>query len=41
VNNGLIILGLDVPQQLMFRGAIIIAAVVLSALAARRRMRTA
>jgi ribose transport system permease protein len=39
VNNGLIILGLDVPQQLMFRGAIIIAAVVLSALAARRRMR--
>ncbi len=29
VNNGLIILGLDVPQQLMFRGAIIFAAVVL------------
>jgi ribose transport system permease protein len=40
VNNGLIILGLDVPQQLMFRGAIIIAAVVFSALAMRRRGRT-
>jgi ribose transport system permease protein len=39
VNNGLIILGLDVPQQLMFRGAIIIAAVVFSALALRRRGR--
>jgi ribose transport system permease protein len=37
VNNGLIILGLDVPQQLMFRGGIIIAAVVLSSRAARRR----
>ena len=36
VNNGLIILGLDVPQQLMFRGLIIIAAVVLSARAGRR-----
>jgi ribose transport system permease protein len=37
VNNGLIILGLDVPQQLMFRGLIIIAAVILSARAGRRR----
>jgi ribose transport system permease protein len=37
VNNGLIILGLDVPQQLMFRGAIIIAAVVLSSRARVRR----
>jgi ribose transport system permease protein len=37
VNNGLIIKGLDVPDQLMFRGGIIIAAVVLSARAARRR----
>jgi ribose transport system permease protein len=37
VNNGLIILGLDVPQQLMFRGGLIIAAVVLSARAAVRR----
>ena len=37
VNNGLIILGLDVPQQLMFRGAIIIAAVVLSARGGSRR----
>jgi ribose transport system permease protein len=36
VNNGLIILGLDVPQQLMFRGALIIAAVVLSARARAR-----
>ena len=36
VNNGLIILGLDVPQQLMFRGLIIIDAVVLSARAGRR-----
>jgi ribose transport system permease protein len=38
VNNGLIILGLDVPQQLMFRGAIIIAAVVLSSRARVRRV---
>ena len=37
VNNGLIIEGLDVPEQLMFRGGIIIAAVILSARAARRR----
>jgi ribose transport system permease protein len=37
VNNGLIIEGLNVPEQLMFRGGIIIAAVVLSARAARRR----
>jgi ribose transport system permease protein len=37
VNNGLIILGLDVPQQLMFRGGIIIAAVVLSSRARVRR----
>ena len=37
VNNGLIILGLEVPQQLMFRGAIIIAAVVLSSRARVRR----
>jgi ribose transport system permease protein len=37
VNNGLIILGLSVPQQLMFRGGIIIAAVVLSSRARRRR----
>jgi len=37
VNNGLIILGLDVPQQLMFRGLIIIAAVILSARAGLRR----
>jgi ribose transport system permease protein len=38
VNNGLIILGLDVPQQLMFRGAIIIAAVVLSSRALVRHV---
>ncbi len=37
VNNGLVILGLDAPQQLMFRGAIIIAAVIVSVRAARRR----
>lgn len=37
VNNGLVILGLDAPQQLMFRGAIIIAAVIISVRAARRR----
>lgn len=37
VNNGLVILGLDAPQQLMFRGAIIIAAVIISVRASRRR----
>ncbi len=37
VNNGLIILGLSVPQQLIFRGLIIIAAVVLSSRSRSRR----
>jgi len=37
LNNGLILLGLDVPQQLMFRGAIIVIAVALSARGSVRR----
>jgi ribose transport system permease protein len=39
VNNGLIILGLDVPQQLMFRGGIIILAVLFNARSAEPRRR--
>lgn len=31
INNGLVLLGLDTPQQLLFRGALIVAAVALSA----------
>ena len=31
INNGLVLLGLDSPQQLLFRGALIVFAVALSA----------
>ena len=31
INNGLVLLGLDTPQQLLFRGALIVGAVALSA----------